>query len=37
MLASEFKSFKNFLEFTISQACGIHAEAHFRNAGYIVD
>ena len=37
MLASEFKSFKNFLEFAIGQAYGIHAEAHFRNAGYIVD
>ena len=33
---SEFESFDNFLQFAISQACGIHAKAHFRNSGYVV-
>ena len=37
ILASKFKSFNNFLEFTISQAYKIHAKAHFRKAGYIID
>ena len=36
MLASEFESFNNFLEFAISQAYGIYA-AHFRKAGCVVD
>ena len=37
ILVSGFESFNNFLEFAIGQACSIHAEAHFRKAGYIVD
>ena len=37
MLVSKFKSFNNFLKFTVGQAYGIHTGAHFRNAGYIVD
>jgi len=36
-LASKFKSFDRFLEFTISQAYRVYAEAHFKKAGYIVD
>ena len=36
-LASEFESFDRFLEFAVSQACGVYAEAHFKKAGYIVD
>ena len=36
-LASKFESFNSFLEFAISQLCGIYAKAHFRNAGYVVN
>ena len=35
-LAETFKSCKAFLHFTVSQSIGAHAEAHYRNAGYIV-
>jgi transposase len=37
MLVPEFKSFNSFLIFAISQAYKVHAKAHFRKAGYIVD
>ena len=36
-LASNFESFNIFLEFAIGQACGVHAKAHFKKAGYVVD
>jgi transposase len=35
-LAETFKSFKAFLYFAVSQLIGAYAEAHYRNAGYIV-
>ena len=36
-LAKDFESFKGFLHFAVSQVCGTHAAAHFREAGYIVE
>jgi transposase len=36
-LAKDFKSFEGFLHFAVSQVCGTHAAAHFREAGYIVE
>ena len=35
-LAETFKNFEAFLHFAVSQSMGAHAEAHYRNAGYIV-
>ena len=37
VLAVSFESFDRFLEFAISQVCGVHAEGHFKRAGYIVE
>jgi len=37
ILAVNFKSFNIFLEFAISQACGVYIEGHFKRAGYIVE
>ena len=36
-LMSKFKSFNRFLEFAISQACGVHTKTHFKKAGYIIN
>ena len=35
-LVETFESFEAFLHFAVSQSMGAHAEAHYRNAGYIV-
>ena len=37
MLAADFNDFGNFLEFAVGQCKGLHARAHFRDAGYIVN
>ena len=36
-LVKDFESFESFLHFAVSQVCGTHAGAHFREAGYVVD
>jgi transposase len=36
-LVKDFEGFESFLHFAVSQVCGTHAGAHFREAGYVVD
>ena len=36
-LVKDFESFESFLHFAVSQVCGTYAEAHFQEAGYIVN